>query len=58
MNDYMPIETAPRDGTLIKGAIIQPDVPRYAFFRCVWKNGEWRGMEFGNIEHPTHWKPC
>jgi hypothetical protein len=53
MQDWHLIATAPKDGTLIQGLDTSTG---YSFFRCFWKNGEWREMAYKGIEHPTFWR--
>lgn len=53
--EWQPIETAPKDGSLLVGLENRDD--RWAIFRFFWKDGAWREMNFKSIEHPTHWKP-
>lgn len=58
MNDWQPIETAPIDGTLIKGKECDLSIPRLALYYCFYKDGFWHEMNFKTIEHPTAWMPC
>ena len=53
MRGWDPIETAPKDGTLIQGL---DDRTGYSFFRCFWRDGEWREMSFKTVVHPTFWR--
>lgn len=62
---YMPIETAPRDGTLIEGAAESHwawDVLRFPYpLKVRWDDqaAKWRAND-GRIydPQPTHWKPA
>lgn len=56
MSDWNPIDTAPRDGTLIQGKEEDLSVPRLALYRCFWKNGRWRQMEYDRTVYPTTWR--
>ncbi len=50
MNEWNPIETAPKDGTLIK--IRQG---RWQPVHARWRNGRWSIVEFFGPSKPTHW---
>ena len=50
---WKDISSAPKDGTLIQGL---DNRIGFSLFRCSWIDGEWRGMEFKNIERPTYWR--
>ncbi len=53
MKGWEPIETAPKDGTLIQGCDTSTG---FSLFRCFWKNGRWRYMEFDSEVRPTYWR--
>ena len=66
--EWQPIETAPKDGTILIGKIPNesPDLNReikWAFGWCSLYKWEWAGMRKAtwlklNEEHqPTHWQP-
>jgi hypothetical protein len=52
--EYEPIDTAPKDGTLVNAARTVPG--SFSLFRCFWKNGKWREMNLKSEVHPTHWR--
>ncbi len=55
-NEWQSIDTAPKDGTIIYGQECNLGIPRFALYRCVWKNGAWREIHFKTIVHPEKWK--
>lgn len=56
MSDWQPIETAPRDGTLVW--LYEPhDMGGFMFAGGVCLEGEWiNNLDF-NPQMPTHWMP-
>jgi hypothetical protein len=52
MSDWQPIETAPKDGTVIR--IRQG---RWSPHHARWKDGYWQSIEYTGTQHPTHWMP-
>lgn len=62
--EWQPIDTAPRDGTVLLLAQRDPDYPllgdegAWYQFTGSFKHGEWYCEEYDAIEKaPTHWKP-
>lgn len=52
-DDWQPIETAPKDGTIIQ--VRQGD---YAPCHALWERGVYKVIEFNGTWRPTHWRPC
>ncbi len=62
---WQPIETVPRDGTLVDLWLVYGSAPHYEgmrFPQCLWRNGEWysnfghMGQTFPLKGNPTHWR--
>jgi hypothetical protein len=60
MNEWQPIEIAPKDGTRIILGWDSGEPTRYGFFT---RNAEWKGWRAATLElslpisPPTHWMP-
>lgn len=53
--EWQPIETAPKDGTLILGVDAHSRI-----FVMEWENSSWLSdscRDFGGFEYPSHWMP-
>ena len=48
---WRPIETAPKDGSLVWGFSSYEKIP----YACCWDEGKWISEEYD--VHPTHWQP-
>jgi hypothetical protein len=53
---WLPIKSAPKDGTLIQGKEEDLSKPRVAFYNCYWKRGKWTELHLGGTVHPTEWR--
>lgn len=49
---WQPIDTAPRDGTIILAR-------QGGYYPCYlrWKDGEWQSVSYHATHVPTHWLP-
>jgi hypothetical protein len=50
---WQSIESAPTDKLLQGMKLTESGM---SLFRCIFKDGVWRGLEFGNRMQPTHWR--
>lgn len=51
MSEWQPIETAPRDGS-----VIQVRQGHWGPFHVRWTAGIWKAVEY-SAGRPTHWQP-
>lgn len=51
MTDWQPIETAPKDGTIV---LLRER--EWAPFHAYWAGGRWSAIDFARSNRPTHWK--
>lgn len=61
MDDWMPIESAPKDGTAILAMLPDSDMPAIIHFRGPKANVTWRiawdYSPLSEFSQPTHWMP-
>ena len=56
-NEWQPIETAPKDGTVVFVSLHDSNIPQPArFAEGSWEHA-WDGYEFSGWDGPTHWMP-
>jgi hypothetical protein len=58
-SQWQPIETAPKDGTVILASLPGSDVPHSVRWHNM-KRGwclSWDGWKLGEYSQPTHWQP-
>jgi len=58
MNQWQPIETAPKDGTVILATLPGSNVPQPIRFSLHGWRIEWDDWILSEEDHPTHWMPC
>ena len=49
--DWQPIDTAPKDGTII---VVRQG--KWAPHHAYWKYGRWHPIEYNASHRPTHWR--
>lgn len=53
---WLPIETAPRDGTVILAMLTDSDIPQSVLYQKGWRI-HWDGYYLSGYDGPTHWQP-
>jgi len=54
---WQPIETAPKDGSVILGALPDSNIPQsIRFKKCSWVIS-WDHSKLSQFDEPTHWMP-
>lgn len=60
MNGWQPIETAPKDGSLVDLWCVHTTMPAVRSADMSWRRGKWRqpwGQELNPGWHASHWMP-